>query len=362
MVIVFAGLFLVFGLSRVSRPISQSQPSQTAPPKFLYEELNGESSTISIANADNPGQRRELLTLAHRNGYGIKARLSPDGAKLAYNALLPEKSDISQASLYVADLAQPKPRLLAEPVDLNSTPVWSLDGTRLAYRHTIQLESGATVTEIYLVDLGTAKASRLIDDDSSLGLYPFAWSRDGTSLYYSRVAQSGTDLAAIEVTSGKQLFSYHITDGIAHDFQLSPGGQNAVFSSMEPKSNVSAVSIVNIRNGSKSPLKGQGLSPIWNPDGMGVTVAADERSGLAISDVRLADKKESRLVSPPADGFDLPLAWSGDARYLALDSFKGKPSQPSNHQLNIVSLADGKRFSLESNGATQFIGWLPANQ
>lgn len=372
LVILTIALFLLFGLSRLPRPSTLPQPENgqlPAGPQLLYAELKGESSTLWIAPPERPKERKALARITHQTGYGIKARLSPDGAMLAYTALPPDTKEPNQAPLWWLELAETTPQLLAEGVDLRSAPVWSPDGKRLAYRRTTELATGALEIELYMVDLAERKKTKILADSSSVGLYPFAWSTDGRVLYYSRIVKGGTDLVGLELMTGTPRFTYHVADGIARDFQLSPDGKWILYSMSEkrPTGFTYSVAIVDVADGTRVTLKegdNNHFSPIWNPDGRGVTISSEQSDPLgggAIVALLIAEKTSPRLVPPPSDGFDIPLAWSPDGKYLAITHFKGKPAQPTSRTLVVVSVSEGRRFPVESAGDIQFIGWLSGN-
>jgi len=58
---------------------SRPPPADPIAPRYLYTTLEGTSSGLWSST----GPRR-LAQIPHRDGYGIKARLSPDGSRLAY--------------------------------------------------------------------------------------------------------------------------------------------------------------------------------------------------------------------------------------------------------------------------------------
>ncbi|MBI2908764.1 MAG: PD40 domain-containing protein [Chloroflexi bacterium] len=341
-------------------------PGQPASSKFLYAELLGESTSLWIAPADRPGEKKEIARIPHQTGYGIRASLSPDGGTVAYTALPAGMPAPDQASLWALTLSSPSPRLLAEAVDLPSAPVWSRDSKALAYRRSTELSSGETEIALYVLSMTENRTARVVADSGALGLYPFAWSEDGHALYFFRVSKGGTDVAGIEVATSAPRFSYHVTDGIGRDFQLSPDGKKILYSSTEsaPPGAIYSVSIVDLADGSRSLLKqgaGANLGAIWKPDGKGLTLASEQTDpigGGGLVDVLTTDRQQSRVVSPPAQGFDVPLAWSPNAAYLAASHYAGKPELPGARTVVILSMADGRRSGIQVAGDAQFIGWV----
>lgn len=111
-----------------------------APPetdyRLIYREYTAGEDIIWAALPSDPNQRQEIIRITHRDGYGVKAALSPDGAIVAYLSL-PDTAagpDSSHAEAYLIDLESDKrePVKIATGVDYNYTPFWSPD-SRLVY-------------------------------------------------------------------------------------------------------------------------------------------------------------------------------------------------------------------------------------
>jgi hypothetical protein len=123
-----------------SSPLIQTPgPTQTPPPtdyRLIYREYSATEDVIWAALPTDPTQRQELARIQHRDGFGIKAALSPDGTLLAYLSLpdSAQSADSSQAEAYVIDFksAGQTPLKVAAGIDYNYTPLWSPD-SRLLY-------------------------------------------------------------------------------------------------------------------------------------------------------------------------------------------------------------------------------------
>ncbi len=116
-------------------------PSPTpAPPqtdyRLIYREYSATEDVIWAAVPTDPTRRQELARIQHRDGFGIKAALSPDGTLLAYLSLpdSARSADSSQADAYVIDFKSDDqtPLKVAGGIDYNYTPLWSPD-SRLLY-------------------------------------------------------------------------------------------------------------------------------------------------------------------------------------------------------------------------------------
>jgi hypothetical protein len=109
--------------------------------RLVYREYGATEDVFWAGLPTDPAQRVELARIAHRDGFGIRAALSPDGTFLVYLSL-PDSAlsaDSSQAEAYILDLKPPEndsepagPVKVADGIDYNYTPLWSPD-SKLIY-------------------------------------------------------------------------------------------------------------------------------------------------------------------------------------------------------------------------------------
>ncbi len=333
-----------------SSPLAAS-PSQE--PWFIYSELEGSATTLWAARPQRLGEKRLLARLSHKAGYGIAPRLSGDGQRLAYTLLPPEAGDDGPtAQLWLLGLASGERRLLQEGVDLRSPPLWSPQGQRLLFRR-----SPVDRTELWLVDLETNTSGRLVQDDTAWGLYPFAWAPEG--VYYARIAGQGTELMLAAI-NGEARPIAHLSDGIARDFALSPDAARIVHTAQGRDKSYS-LAVLDLATGDIA-LMARGSNdhygPIWHPQREAITYSPEAPQGLAT--LGLAAQDFSTVMASREGGFELPLAWSPDGRYLAVRSFQGASSRSiSAERLAILSPETGARYIVEAKGYAQWVGWLP---
>ncbi len=133
-------------------PVPTASPSPTptpepptptpspAPPNTAYHlvfrEFGATEDVIWLALPADPSERVELARIPHREGFGIKASLSPDGTKLAYLSLPATalSAQSSQAEAFVMDLETKENVKIADDVDLAFVPLWSPAGDLLYMR------------------------------------------------------------------------------------------------------------------------------------------------------------------------------------------------------------------------------------
>jgi hypothetical protein len=116
-------------------PGPTTEPPQTAY-WLVFRETTPLEDVIWAVTPNDLAQKEILARITHREGYPVRATLSPDGEILAYLSL-PEiaiSPDSSQAEAYIIDLRSEDkaPVLLGTGIDYQYTPHWSPD-SRLLY-------------------------------------------------------------------------------------------------------------------------------------------------------------------------------------------------------------------------------------
>jgi hypothetical protein len=111
-------------------------PGPTAAPplteyRLVYREAGALEDVIWSVSPNDVSAKAQLAVIPHREGYPVRASVSPDGTFIAYLSL-PDfalSADSSQAEAFVLDLTlegTPATKV-AEGVDFNFTPMWSPD-------------------------------------------------------------------------------------------------------------------------------------------------------------------------------------------------------------------------------------------
>jgi hypothetical protein len=116
-------------------------PGPTAAPPLtdylmVFQESKPTEDVIWSLSPADVTKKTALATIPHREGFPVRAALSPDGTFLAY-LTLPDfalSADSSQAEAYVIDLKTNETTKLADGVDYNYTPLWAPDSGLLYMR------------------------------------------------------------------------------------------------------------------------------------------------------------------------------------------------------------------------------------
>ncbi|MCH6555628.1 MAG: PD40 domain-containing protein [Chloroflexi bacterium] len=393
-------------------PLPPLEPSSY---RFLYSEFGVEEDLIWSIDPADPSDRVQLAAVPHGAGWGIKPALSPDGKKIAYNAM-PDDGLLpgTDAEARILDLESGETSVVAEGVDLRTVPRWSPDGGLLFLRRNV----GEDVTVI-LVDLREPEDEEeseeekpppirtvLRQHESDVQTYtPLGFDPDEATLYFTQL-QGGTELgsflgryapatgeavatatAIVEATATASagtpaptpsppptppalpgdVFLF-LSDQIARDLALSPDASRVAFlvQSLAEGRFVFRVHIADIKAKQVAPLDmveglaaGDQLSPIWHPDGdkvsFGQLPSGADPGRVAIVSL---DGGEPIFLPPPEQGFDQPLSWSPDGKFLAVRSSSGDSiGNPGLPRLVFVSPA-GQRPAAPEGAEFEPVGWV----
>ena len=328
---------------------------------LVFAEFGGTADRVYTAPATNPGERTLIATVEHAEGWGINPAPAMAGTLVAYTVLSPETPGRRDepAELWVLDVATHERTRLARDADLLAAPILDEEGGTLAYRST----GGDGEQRLVRVDLKTRARRDLHSYVGALGVYPVGFARDG-ALIFAELSNGGTDVYRVHEQAPARLL-FHASDQIARDWQISPDGRALSYLAPEVAAErvVHRVQVVELTAGRERPFEEQAdgaaeqFAPVWRPDGA-VTVGREAYPATNASAVTLSPDGTAEALPAPAQGFDAPLAWSPDGRYLAARSFDGSSSyQPGRESMVVISV-DGERRSVTARNELIFIGWM----
>lgn len=417
--------------------------------RFLYSEFGRDRDIIWSAEPARPVRRTKVAEIPHGRGWAIKPALSPDGTKLAYNAVAEDGTPEGGVETYILDLESGESTLLLRGVEL-ATPVWSPDGSFLFLRHRfgrevmvllVDVEQLVALAEATPTPTSTATATptgtvepqspqppppppqpvRIVlrrNVASVLDYFPLGVDAEDGVLYFVQVqggTLSGTFLGryqpatadtvatataiaqatatsfAATVTSVAQTATSTptstptpgptptptpltgdvfllLSDQIARDFALSPDASRVAYivPGLIDGEFVARVHIADVAAGRVSPLRSppalpvvEQIGPIWGPGraqiSVGLLPAAGEPGRVAVVPV---DRGEVILLPAARQGFDQPLAWSPDGKFVAVRHFQGDSlANPGRTRLVFVS-PKGQRPAAPPGPAFEPIGWV----
>ncbi len=342
---------------------SEGSVKAGGPPLLVYSEFGSGSDTIWSARADDPSQRTRLATIAHAPEYGISAALSPDRKRVAYTVLPPDAVPAidSPAEIWVMDADGHNRKRLASDADLPVAPVWSPDGAAVVFRR-----SDSSTGRFQLVAVTTGGDETTLYDSAD-GLLPVGFTPAG-ALFYLRLSPAGSDLGVIRPDGSDDDAVAHLSDDFVRDWHLSPDGKQLSFLAARSSGDrisygAEVLDVASDKSFNASAVSASGMdefSPIWRPDGSGVTIGrlnSRADSGAPVLQVVALGGPPVRLLAAPPRGFDVPLSWSPDAAYLAVRFYEGNSVTDPGRSWVTVAGADGMRRTVSSSSDVDVLGW-----
>ena len=256
--------------------------------------------------------------------------------------------------IYTVDPVTRVSTALVTGPEVDSGPVWSLDGTRLVFRRKLPDEFG---DRLYLARADGGGLVSLTPEPSA-NIVSYAFSPDGRSVIINarigeiRIANAdGTGVRSLD----PPLFCLQ-DDGCGTSFRP-PDGDQIVFEDGDP----GAVQTVNVDGTGLQtlvpPKADTGVtSPVWSPDGARVAYGTWHSAETATIRTHIvnADGTEDRALAMPRGAvWDAPLAWSNDGTRLAITRGYG----PFNERTVVAVIpADKGGLGIETDPSL-YAGW-----
>ena len=335
-----------------------AQLREQAGPLLIYSEFGQLADTVWAADPNNPEDKAYVATVEHSAGFGISASVSPDGVYLAYVALPSDAGWSGSAQLWALEIESGAAKLLAENVDLRTTPVWTPAGDAVV----VVRPAGGDSVQLLLVGLA-GETSVLAEDQA--GLYPIGVTPDGAWLYFASLSERGTDLQRVAISGAGAVVLAHLTDGYSRDWRLAPDGRRLAYLGQTSSSAISYDARIydiaaNEVQTAVAGLSGSQFNPIWDPSG-GLTVGRAPSGEAAGAPVHVSADGSPNAAVPlegPAKGFDVPLSWSPSGGQLVLRNFEGSSAANPGPSYVLVVGPAGGRQQLSPLSDVLVIGWL----
>ena len=335
--------------------------------RLVFAEFGASEDRIYVAPAGDLDAREEIARVPHAPGWALTPATEMAGSLAAFVALPPEAEPVrdSPAELWLLDAASGELTRLAGDADLLVAPVFDRAGRYLVYRRSDTAEG---TQQLVRVDLATRARRTLRELSTRFGVFPVAVADDG-GVVYAELSNGGTDLYRSDGSGegGAELL-LHASDHIARGWRLSPDGSTLSYLAprIEAERVVQRLHVTALDGGGEPRIEagegfvGDQFSPVWMPMGDGITFG--QEPGFAASappvTVALEGADEPPALTAPERGFDAPLGWSGDGRYLATRSFDGRDAyEPGRESLVVITNAGGRATVLADHELI-FIGWL----
>jgi hypothetical protein len=339
-----AGFFVVL------RELRQPAPPPSISPRVAYLEFGLVADRLWLAEPARPERRQRLLVIPHAPDFGAVPSLSPDGARLLYNVLAPETaspSPDSPADLWLASLdASTEPVLLARGVDLLVEPLWAPNGAFAVVRRS----RGDGDFRLVAIDLRDAAERELVASGSAL--FPIGFEAAG-SLLYALLDADGSHLHRVDLATAQVTGLATLSPGLTRDWALSPDGTRVAYLELSRTAAgiASQAYVLDLGSGQSTPASAttsSAFGPAWTAAGKLALGYLVEGRGGGVS-------LDGSALTPPARGFDVPLAFAADGR-LAVRSFAGASLAAPGEASLVVIDGSGKRSTI-GMGEVTFLGW-----
>lgn len=331
------------------------------PPPALLSEFHGSFTVLLLATGTGLAQHRPLMRVEHAPNWAPRFAVSPDGGRVAYT-LLPAQARVpeTEAELWVLSLRGGGARRLGAGVDLRTTPVWSPDGARVVTLRTVQEAGGAASMVLYEIGVQGGASHPLARGGPGERLFPVGYAPDGRTFYLVRFTREATVIEAVDTTASTGRAVARLAPGAVRDVHLAPDGTRLLLLALEGaparyRARVIELATGDVRDVLNGMPREEDVGVAWRPGGTGIaTVGSVAPPGGRV----LLVEEHERTVTAREAGFDVPVAWSPDGRFLAVRAFSGADTEhPGAEQPGFVDV-EGRRQLLSGDGPIEFIGWL----
>lgn len=304
------------------------------------------ADTIFIAPVNDPSAVMEIATVPHLDGFYTRGAVSPDGRLLSLIVVDGGTPVAPTASLVVINLETGGSRVVAAQVDTLQSPVWSPDSTFVVATRGGDSAPG-TITVLSIPATGSGETA-IQTMSGVLGVYPVGYDSIGRLVTVvidgdgSTVYRDGAH-------------AVHLGNAITRDWELNADGTAIAFVETNLDAGARYLPRVVELEGANAAVTAQALAldtgaqalgSAWRPGAVQPEFGVEPNSPLqgGVSAQTLAG----------SGGFDVPLGYSRDGRYLAVQHWNGDSfSRPGDVSIEIVS--EEGRVVLDS--ATEFLGW-----
>lgn len=333
-------LLAVLGLALALRPGSQGGALANAPAGVYAVALrnDGAADTVVAVNAAT-GVTREIATLPHLQGYTSFAAVSPDGTRLA--AVVADGGTPARplASLRIVAIETGAVSTALSEIDQLQQPLWAPDGSRIFVTRTAQADGPAAEVTVLGVTPGGATSTVMVLPGVA-GAYPVGFDSNGRLLVVA-ITSTGSVLYR---DTGEPL---PISEAMTRDWRVSPDGTALAFVEASLENGLEyRLRVVELVPGAAraqvaADPSGQQLGVAWHPSG---SLAYGEEPG----------RGAARAQASGTPGFDVPLGFSPDGAFLAVETWSGTSfASPGTVALELI----GPGGRLELDWATRFAGW-----
>ncbi len=330
---------------------------------FLYSRFNQNYDEIYFSPQSDWSGAQLLTVIEHSPNFSVVPANRIVNNYVAFMVKPPQNTNTEPTGeLWLLNLKTGKRNLLASDPDIAVTPIWSRDGTHLMYRRVSE-----QVQELVELELSTqTRTIYAVQRDYSQGLFPLGEAHSGDQ-YFVEIFPTGIFVSKQMKSQIDPQICFKISDTFARDFSISPDGQKMIYMQTvilsERLSFQTYLAELNCRDQEPHALlqgdQAEHYSPIWSPNRqtitLGTNIPEQQKSGIILSN---ADSLSFVLLPLNRTGFDVPISWSHDEKYLLTKTFDGLSStNPGYGMIYVIDHETGTRYKVDDSAETKIFGW-----
>jgi len=334
-------------------------------PSLVYSVFHDQFDEIYLSSPGKPNQPQLLAQIGRMTSHSIRPANGVFKNKIAYIAIPTKSKKLTEiGTLWTLDLTTGQRTSLATDADPTNPPKWLDGGETLLYKRV-----KVNQQELITINLKSRIKEIIFSENFGQppykanfgGIYPVGQDEDNNILF-ARLTSNGTDVLAVSRTSGETTDLFHASNEFARDFSLSPSKTQlsyliavAKFEQLNYQTAIYDLSNQNLLIYTSDSH--EQFSPQWIPNTDQLSIGqinAESQSGAIV----LLSKTSAETLPPPSRGFDVPISWSADGRYLSIKNYSGISGlQPGTSSLLIIDRSLETRTLVESESEAIVFGW-----
>jgi hypothetical protein len=302
-------------------PVPRSAFADAPPGTYLVGAQRGLDEDVVVAiDPGDPSTVLEIGRVGHLPEYAILGSTSPDGSTIAIVTADHGTPGTPGVSLLFLDVRTGQARAALAGVDDGIRPAWAPAGDAVFVTRTRKGSGQLVDVELWRVPVRGTPAAVAVHE-RVLGAYVAGVTPGGEPVTVSIGAQG----SLVHLAGASMLLSPNIT----RDWRLAPDGSAIAFIEADLAGGLRyrqrVVSFAGDSVAQSAPVGGQQLGVAWHPVASVPTFGNEPPAPTG-------DARAQR-----APGFDLPIEFSSDGRYLAVEAWSGTSfAEPGSKRIAVV--------------------------
>ena len=366
--VILIGVIVLFGalvLPLIGSNLKDVLTPSTKNPSLVYSVFHDQFDKIYLSSPGRTNQPQLLAQIGRLTSHSIRPADGVLKNKIAYIAIPTKSKKLTKiGTLWTLNLTTGQRTSLATDADPTNPPKWLDGGDTLLYKRV-----KVNQQELITINLKSRIKEIIFSENFGEphykanfgGIYPVGQDADN-NIIFARLTSNGTDVLAVSRTSGETTDLFHASNEFARDFSLSPSKtQLSYLIAVEKFEQLNyQTAIYDLSNQNLLTYTSDSheqFSPQWIPNTNLLSIGQinmESQSGAIV----LLSKTSAETLPPPSRGFDVPISWSANGRYLTIKNYSGLSGlQPGISSLLIIDRSLETRTLVESESETMVFGW-----